>query len=122
MARPYSNDLRERVVARVVAGEPVRAVATTFGVSVASVVKWSQRLRRTGSVAPDKMGFQRPKLLAPHRDWLLARMNDGFTLRGLRAELADRGVRVDYRTVWNFVHAEKMSFKKNRAARRAGSA
>ena len=123
MARPYSNDLRERVVARVVAGNPVRAVAATFGVSVASVVKWSQRLRRTGSVAPDKMGFQRPKLLEPHRDWLLARMSDGrrFTLRGLKGELAARGVTVDYRTVWNFVHAEKMSFKKNRAARRAGS-
>jgi transposase len=123
MARPYSNDLRERVVARVVAGDRVRAVAATFGVSVASVVKWSQRLRRTGSVVPDKMGFRRPKLLAPHRDWLLARMNDGrrFTLRGLQAELAERGVTVDYRTVWNFVHAEQMSFKKNRAARRAGS-
>ena len=48
MASPYSVDLRERVVARVTAGDPVRKVAATFDVSVASVVKWSQRLRRTG--------------------------------------------------------------------------
>jgi transposase len=37
-----------------------------------------------------------------------------FTLRGLVAELAERGLKVDYRSVWNFVHAEKLSFKKNR--------
>lgn len=123
MTRPYSNDLRERVVARVVAGDPVRAVSATFGVSVASVVKWSQRLRRTGSVAPDRMGSRRPKLFEPHRDWLLARMVDGrrFTLRGLQAELAERGIVVDYRTVWNFVHDANMSFKKNRPAQRATS-
>lgn len=123
MTRPYSNDLRERVVARVIAGEPVRAVSATFGVSVASVVKWSQRMRRTGSVAPDRMGSRRPKLLEPHRDWLLARMNEGrrFTLRGLQAELAERGIVVDYRTVWNFVHDANMSFKKNRATQRAAS-
>jgi len=42
MARPLSNDLRDRVVARVAAGETVRSVATVFGVSVSSVVKWSQ--------------------------------------------------------------------------------
>jgi transposase len=28
------------------------------------------------------------------------------------AELAERGLKVDYRTVWSFVHAEKLSFKK----------
>ena len=48
-------------------------------------------------------------------------MADGkdFTLRGLQAELAGRGVKVDYRTVWNFVRAEGLSFKKKRAAKRA---
>jgi len=37
-------------------------------------------------------------------------------LRGLVAELAERGLKVDYRTVWSFVHAEKLSFKKTVAA------
>ena len=33
-------------------------------------------------------------------------------MRGLVAELAERGLKVDYWAVWNFVHAEKLSFKK----------
>ena len=37
------------------------------------------------------------------------------------AELAERGTKVDYRTIWNFVHGEGLSFKKNRSAKRAGS-
>jgi transposase len=40
-----------------------------------------------------------------------------FTLRGLVVELAECGVKVDYRTVWNFVHGERLSFKKKRSAR-----
>ena len=58
MVKPYSIDLRERVVAAVAGGQSCRAVAATFGVSVASVVKWSQRYRATGSVAPGKIGGQ----------------------------------------------------------------
>jgi len=46
MGRPYSLDLRERAVAATAAGQSCRAVAERFGVSVASVVKWSQRYRR----------------------------------------------------------------------------
>jgi transposase len=97
MARPYSLDLRERAVARVAAGESVRSVAVVLQISVASVVKWSQRFRRTGSAAAGPMHGHRPRLLLPHRDWLLSRMADGkdFTLRGLQAELAERGVKVD---------------------------
>jgi Transposase len=48
MARAYSLDLRERVVAAVVSGQSCRLVAKTFMVSVASVVTWSQRQRAVG--------------------------------------------------------------------------
>ena len=60
IARAYSLDLRERVVATVAAGESCRSVAATFKVSVASVVKWSQRFRATGSAAAHKVGGRRP--------------------------------------------------------------
>jgi transposase len=40
------------------------------------------------------------------RDWLLDRTKTDFTLRGLVAELAERGVKVDYVQVWRFAHAE----------------
>jgi transposase len=56
MVKPYSNDLRERVVGAVERGATVRRVAERFGVSVSSVVKWHQRYRSTGSVRPGQMG------------------------------------------------------------------
>src|SRR5271155_3836468 len=119
MTKPYSIDLRERAFARVVAGESVRAVAAVLKVSASSVVKWAQRGRSTGSVAPGRMGGHRPRVLVgEHRNWLLERVKSDFTLRGLVTELAERGVMVDYRTVWKFVHAERLSFKKKRYARR----
>src|SRR5690242_20701856 len=74
MTRPLSNDLRERVVAAVLAGESCRAVAARFGVAVSSVVKWSQRQRATGSVAPGKMGGHRKPVLEPHRAFILERI------------------------------------------------
>jgi putative transposase len=123
MTRPLSMDLRDRAMARVAAGESVRAVASALSVSPASVVRWSQRLRSTGSAAPGRIGgYVLPKIAGEHRDWLIERAHAAaFTLRGLVAELAERGLQVDYRTVWKFVHREQLSFKKNRAGQRAGS-
>ncbi len=68
MARPYSLDLRERVVAAVAAGGSCRSVASTFGVSVASVVRWSQRFRASGSVAASPVGGDRRALLLDRTD------------------------------------------------------
>ena len=123
MTRPYSMDLGDRAVARVLAGKSVRSVALALSISAATVVRWSQRYRTTGSAAPGKVGGHKPNLLSgTHRDWLLARAATDFTLRGLVAELADRGVKVDYRTVWAFAHDEGLSFKKKRTSRRTAPA
>ena len=102
MTRPLSNDLRERVIAAVVGGESCRTVAVRFGVAVSSVVKWSQRYRSTGSVAPGKMGGHRQPLLGPHRGFILERLRQTphLTLHALKNELASRGVRVSHNTVW----------------------
>jgi transposase len=51
MTKPYSEDLRTRVVAAVVAGASCRDAAQRFSIGVSSVVRWAQRFRRTGSVA-----------------------------------------------------------------------
>lgn len=114
MVRPYSNDLRERVVAAVAGGESCRTVAARFDVAVSSVVKWAQRQRRTGSVAPDKMGGRRPVVLAPHRDFVAQRLRavPHLTLHGLKDELAARGVIVSHNTVWTFLRREGLRFKK----------
>lgn len=126
MSKPYSNDLRERVVAAVESGGMSRnRAAAHFGVAISTAINWVALARRTGSVTPGKMGGHKPKTLrGEHRDWLIARCKEkAFTLRGLVAELAEeRGLKVDYRSVWAFVHAEKLSYKKNGARRRAGPA
>ena len=123
MGRAYSLDLRERVVAAVAAGESCRAVAATFKVSVASVVKWSQRYRATGSAAAKPMGGVRHNSLGGERDWLLARIaaRPDLTLRALVAELAGRGIKVSYYAVWHFFEHEGISFKKKPARFRAGA-
>ncbi len=116
MARPYSMDLRERVVAAIEGGLSRRQAAAHFGVSYSVAIEWMKRLRETGSVAPGQMGGQKPKKISgEHRTWLVDRCRDrAFTLQGLVTELGERGLTVDYRSVWDFVHAEKLSYKKRR--------
>jgi putative transposase len=108
-------DLRERVVAAVMAGETCRAVAARFGVAVSSVVKWSQRHRATGSVAPGKMGGHRKRVLEPHRAFILEQISQAphLTLHRLREALAGRGVSVSHNTIWLFLRREGLRFKKN---------
>ena len=117
MGKPYSMDLRERVVEAVeVEGLSRRQAAVRFGIGESTAINWVNRVRKTGSVQPGQMGGHKPKTLSgKHRDWLLARCREkDFTLRGLVAELAKRGVKVDYRSVWEFVHAEGLTHKKRR--------
>jgi len=123
MARPYSQDLRERVVASVLGGRTCRSTAALFGVSVASVVKWTQRLRATGSAAAYWMGGHRPRVLLGERDWLLARLAEkpDLTLRALVAELVGRGVPASYGSVWRLLAAERITVKKKPVRRRTGS-
>lgn len=115
MARPYSLDLRERVVSAVSSGLTCRAVSEQFGVAVSTVVKWSQRVRRTGSAAPGQMGGHRRHILEPHRAWLQDRVarEPHVTLHRLRQELAEQGISVSRDTVWRFVRREGLRFKKN---------
>ena len=115
MARPLSEDIRERVVAAVAAGASTRAVAARFGVAVSSVVKWTQRFRATGSVAPGKMGGHRKRALDRHRSFILERISQTphLTLHKLKDELAARGIHVSHNAVWLFLRREGLRFKKN---------
>lgn len=117
MGKPYSVDLRERVVVAVEReGLSRRRAAARFGVSYSAAIDWVKRHRRTGSLEPGQIGGHKPKKISGEwREWLLARCRAAdFTLRGLVAELAERGLKVDYRSVWEFVHAERLTHKKRR--------
>ena len=124
MVRPLSNDLRERAVKAVESGESCHAVAARFDVAVSSVVKWRQRYRATGSVAPGKMGGHRKPVLGPHRAFIVERIRQTphLTLHGLKDELAARGVKVSHHAVWTFLRREGLSFKKTLFALEQGRA
>jgi transposase len=123
MVRPYSDDLRERVAGAVADGLTVREVAELFRVSPASVVKWSQRMRATGSAAAKPMGGVRRAVLAGSREWLLARITEApdLTLQAIRGELAQRGVEVSLWAVWKLFKSEGITFKKKSSAKRTAA-
>jgi putative transposase len=125
MARPYSTDLRERVVKAVDGGLSRRQAASFFGVAISTVIEWVRAWRESGSLAAKPMGGDHSsRLKGEDRTWLLERVEavPDLTLEELRSELAARGMQVGYGTVWRFFAAEGISFKKNRARRRAGAA
>jgi putative transposase len=117
MGKSYSKDLRVRVVEAVEReGMSRRGAAARFGVGIKTAIDWVRQYRQTGRLSALPRGGRRPKkLVGAYRDWLLERCREReFTLRGLVGELAERGLKVDYRVVWAFVHAEKLSHKKRR--------
>ena len=90
---------------------------------MASVVKWSQRWRASGSAAAKPMGGRRPLRLKHERAWLVARIAEkpDLTLRAVVAELSERGTLASYGAVWRFFRHEGITFKKNSARQRTGS-
>jgi len=126
MARAYSQDLRDRVIDAVLHGGMTRrSAARRFGVSEASAIKWVQRYERAGERRCVGTGGHRPSKVKPQRDWLLAVIGaePDITLAALALRLAsERGVKVDTGMLSRFFTQEGISFKKKRAARRAGSA
>lgn len=125
MAGAYSQDLRDRVVASVEAGLSRRQAAGLFDLGISTVINWVRRHRESGSSAAKPMGGdRRSRLTGERRAWLLDRVAavPDLTLEELREELRQRGIQVGYGTVWRFFEREEITFKKNRARRRARAA
>lgn len=91
-----------------------REIAAALGIVPSCVSKWTKRKLETGSVAPAQVGgYKRRAMSGDCAARLRTRIASGpFTLRGLTAELAERGIKSNARAVWVFVHAEGLSFKK----------
>ena len=93
-------------------------------VAISTVIDWVDAWRQEGRLAAKPMGGDHSSRLKEDRDWLLERIAAApdLTLGEIRGELAARGRRVGYGTVWRFFAAEGISFKKNRARQRARAA
>ncbi len=116
MTRPYSADLRERIV-RSVEGGASRHAAAVFDVSISFVVKLMQRWRQRGTIAPDQYGGWKKPSLARHAELigeLLAERND-LTLDELRRRLAAHGIQTSVPTLCRFLKSEGLTRKKRRS-------
>ena len=125
MGKCLSNDLRVRVVGSVLAGSSRRQAAARFGVSVSSAIRWAQSWHERGDVgAKPQGGDRRSRRIEAHGEFLLDQVaqTPDVTLEELQAALRERGVAVGIGTVWRFFERHDISFKKNRARRRAGPA
>jgi transposase len=120
MGKPYSQDLRERVIAAVDGGARVAEVAATFRVDVSYIYKVLIRRRLTGeTMARTGRAGRKPKL-APHDDGLRARVAEhpDATLEELRAWLAaERNVEVSIGCLWNRLKFLKLPLKKRPSER-----
>ena len=125
MARPYSQDLRDRVLAAAHAGLTHGAVAARFAVGESTVRSWLRRERVTGSAAARPNRGGRPKLDAAGDAALralVAERNDR-TLAELAGGLRERtGVRVSVMAVWRACARLALRRKKKEPRpRRAGA-
>ncbi len=115
MAKPYSMDLRERVIARCDAGERPEDVGPAFEVSARTVYDWLALRRETGSAAPRSGKRGRKWKLAGHEETFraLVREHADATLVELRDLLCDRlPIEICASTVWAAGEKLQISFKK----------
>src|SRR3954449_9334634 len=82
--KPYSKDLRIRVLAAVDAATPREEVAKTFSVSVPTIKRWLKRRSETGDVQPKPIPGRPARKGAMFKEWLLKQLeaNDDLTLEG----------------------------------------
>jgi transposase len=121
MAKPYSQDLRNRVIDAVRTGEMSgRAAARHYAVSESVAVEWLQRVERQGSRELVGHGGHRASKLMPHREFLEAAPAEksDVTLQALCNRLsAERGVKADTSMMSRFFRNIGVTFKKRRSLR-----
>ena len=124
MGKPYSEDLRRRVVEGIESGMTYEEVADACRVSISSVSRFLTRWRRTGSVSADKFGGYKGYALEPYKEWIVRWITaqPDLTLSELEARLAERNVVVSQTAIFRFLRHLDLTFKKKSARGRARSA
>lgn len=120
MPTTLSVDLRQRVVTAVEAGATCRQAAERFGVSRASVCRWSQQKQREGHVVPKPLGGdQRSHHVEDHADLILQtyEARPQIFLHELRAVLLKHGVDISTSSLSRFFARHRITRKKGRFMR-----
>ncbi|CAN5181466.1 hypothetical protein BH10PSE7_BH10PSE7_11890 [soil metagenome] len=121
MPHPLSNDLRERVVAFVEAGNSRHEAAEHFGTSVSFAVNLMALYRETGSVEPRPIGGKRHGKLDAAETFLLAFVGrtPDVTMPELAAALQEvKGIRAAPQSLSRWLIKKGFSFKKNTSGQR----
>ena len=125
MTRPLSMDIRERLVQAVDGGMTRRSAARRFGVAASTAIKWVEQWHRTGVIAPrPRGGDHRSQRLEAHAEEILGLIEQtpDITLSEIVAHLAEtHGLKAAPSSVWRLLDRHGMTFKKNRARRRAAA-
>ncbi|HEY6602740.1 MAG TPA: IS630 family transposase [Xanthobacteraceae bacterium] len=113
MPRPYSNDLRARVIEAIEAGASRREAAEQYELSPSVVVIWAQRWEETGSVAAKPSGGSTSPL-EEHAEFLLALVVEqpDLTLDEIVAAMRKKGIPGSRSAVWRFFERRNISLKK----------
>src|SRR5262245_47657292 len=114
MRKPYSIDLRARVIEEVETGASRRAAADHYGISPSVVIIWTQRWETTGSVAAKPSGGSTSPLEA-HAEFLLGLIAEkpDMTLDEIVAAMRKHKIAGSRSAVWRFFARRGISFKKN---------
>src|SRR3954464_15755481 len=122
MAKAYSEDLRERVIAAVDAGATRRAAAVQFKVSISSAIRWVRRWQADWEIAAKPRGGS-VSPLEDHAAALVALVTEApdLTLDEFCALLRERKIETSRVSVWRFFSRHGLSFKKNPARQRTGT-
>jgi transposase len=117
MPKPYSDDLRERVIEAVEAGASRREAAENFNLSPSSAVKWLQRWRDTGSAKAKPTGGSTSPL-EEHAEWLRALVAEqpDLTLDEIVAAMRKRQIPGSRTAVWRFFARHDLTVKKKEPA------
>ena len=116
MARPYSHDLRVRVLDAVSEGLSRREAAARDRIGVATVIRWAALAAATGQSTAGRQGRPSGSKLDAHEGFLLALVDetDDITLAEMLARLRTvRDVSVGLGTLWRFFARRAVTWKKS---------
>jgi len=115
MGKPYSLDLRARVMAAIEGGMSTRAAAARFSIGIATAGAWARLKRATGDVRPARQGKPKGSVLDPHKDFILGVLKEApdTTLDEMVERLAEERAVIVVRTaVWKFLDRHEQTYKK----------
>jgi len=122
MPKPYSLDLRERVLGAIEDGLTRKAVAERYEIGISTVGRYILRQAEKGSLEPEQFGGYRPYALEGHEDLIRGWVEEccDLTLKQIGGRLEERGIKASQTAVFNYLEHLDLTFKKNGSRGRTG--